>query len=525
MIVAGAGMVGLLSPSPVDADEHSATRSFSTATVDTGGEVVVTIEVADYGSFGQVVETLPAGFDYVSSSLSAESIEDEGQVIRFSLFGDDSFTYNVTASDTTGDYVFRGTALDFDRDSRAVGGQSDITVEAGAVTPGPGPSPTQPPVTEGLRATRSLPDAAVDAGSEFEVMVEAVDYGSFGQVVETLPAGFGYVSSSLSDESVEVTGQRVIFSLFDDGSFTYTVTASGTAGSYTFSGVVMNEDRESADVGGDSGVTVEAVAPTHSATRSFSDSTVEPGDEVVVTIAAAGYGGFGQVVETLPGGFGYVSSSLSGESVEVTGQRIIFSLFDDESFTYTVTASSVEADHTFSGVVMNEDRESADVGGDSTVTVAVPVPPTPVTPTASPTAAPSPTTGVSVTTARVPTLTVGGSSSRVNLPSIFSDMETDGLTYTAISSRSSVVKARVSGIILRLTPGGAGTSRITVTATDADGNETRRTFTVRVRAAELPPVGDLTAPDWLLALLALAGAALLPAGILTLRSRRRRAVP
>ena len=38
MIVSGAGMVGLLSPGPVDADQHSATRSFSATTVDAGGE-------------------------------------------------------------------------------------------------------------------------------------------------------------------------------------------------------------------------------------------------------------------------------------------------------------------------------------------------------------------------------------------------------------------------------------------------------------------------------------------------------
>ena len=268
----------------------------------------------------------------------------------------------------------------------------------------------------------------------------------------------------------------------------------------------------------------------HSATRSFSDSTVEPGDQVVVTIEVADLGQYGQVVETLPAGFSYVDGSAPSDQVgvETDGQEVEFTLFlrrGVNSFTYTVTASSVEDDHTFSGVVLNENFQSMDVGGADTVTVAVPVTPTPVTPTASPTAVPSPATGISVTTARLPTLTAGGSSSRVNLPNIFSDMETDGLTYTAISSRSSVVRARVSGIILRLTPAGAGTARITVTATDDDGNKTKRTFTVRVRAAELPPVGDLTAPNWLLALLALAGAALVPAGVLTLRSRRRRAAP
>ena len=520
MIVTGAGMVGLLSPGPVDADGHSATRSFSATTVDTGGEVTVTVEASDYGRFGQIVETLPAGFSYVHGSVSPSDVRVgvDGQNVRFGLFGEDSITYSVTASSAAGDYTFSGVVKDEDGQSEDVGGDNTITVEAGAVTP----SPTEPPAPAGLRATRSISDASVTLGGEVVVTIEASDYGRFGQIVETLPAGFSYVDGSVnpSDVRVGVDGQNVRFGLFGEDSITYSVTASSAAGDYTFSGVVKDEDGQSEDVGGDNTITVEAAAPTHSATRSFSESTVEPGDEVVVTIEVAGLGGFGQVMETLPGGFTYVSSTADRATPD--GQKVTFRLFGESPFTYTVTASDTEGDYAFSGVVRNEDRVEATVGGDSTVTVAVPVTPTPVTPTASPTAAPSPTTGISVTTARVRTLTAGGSSTRVNLPSIFSDMETDGLTYTAVSSRTSVVRARVSGIILRLTPGGAGTARITVTATDEDGNKERRTFTVRVRAAELPPVGDLTAPDWLLALLALAGAALLPAGILTLRSRRRR---
>ena len=47
------------------------------------------------------------------------------------------------------------------------------------------------------------------------------------------------------------------------------------------------------------------------ASRSFSPAPASAGGELEVTITAAGYGGFGQVVETLPTGFSYVSSSLS----------------------------------------------------------------------------------------------------------------------------------------------------------------------------------------------------------------------
>jgi hypothetical protein len=112
-------------------------------------------------------------------------------------------------------------------------------------------------------ATRTLPDAPVDAGAEFDVMIEVASYGALGQLVETLPAGFSYVSTTSSFEP-NVVGQEVRFRLLGQTSFTYTVTASGTEGGYTFSGVVRNEDREEAQVRGDSSVTVGPPSPTPS---------------------------------------------------------------------------------------------------------------------------------------------------------------------------------------------------------------------------------------------------------------------
>ena len=56
------------------------------------------------------------------------------------------------------------------------------------------------------------------------------------------------------------------------------------------------------------GVFSVAQANGHSATRSFSESTVAPGAELVVTIAlSADYGEGGAVVETLPTGFIFMS--------------------------------------------------------------------------------------------------------------------------------------------------------------------------------------------------------------------------
>ena len=91
----------------------SAERSFDPATVAPGGSVTVTITAADYGVAGAVIETLPDGFEYVSSD--AERATDEGQIVTFILFEKSTFTYVVTASSTEADYTFSGTLRDSDQ--------------------------------------------------------------------------------------------------------------------------------------------------------------------------------------------------------------------------------------------------------------------------------------------------------------------------------------------------------------------------------------------------------------------------
>ena len=349
----------------------SATRSFDTATVAPGGEVVVTIAATGYGAFGGVTETLPVGFSYVSSSLT-----DEGEVtkvddrtVRFALQGAvDPFTYTVTASNTAGPHDFSGILRDENRVDSAVGGESQVTVEAAA----------EPSAS----ATRSFDTATVAPGGEVVVTIAATGYGAFGGVTETLPVGFSYVSSSLTDEGevTKVDDRTVRFAL--QGAvdpFTYTVTASNTAGPHDFSGILRDENRVDSAVGGESQVTVEAAAePSASATRSFDTATVAPGGEVVVTIAATGYGAFGGVTETLPVGFSYVSSSLTdeGEVTKVDDRTVRFALQGAvDPFTYTVTASSTVGTYTFMGTLRNEDRVDSPVGGVSSLRVGTVTPP------------------------------------------------------------------------------------------------------------------------------------------------------
>ena len=363
---------GLLFAGAANASSHSATRSINPASVAAGGTVTVTIAVTDLGFAGLVTETLPEGFSYVSSSLADSQIGEDGQIITLFAFGEDSFTYTVTASNDAGDYSFSGTVEDDNDDVRDVGGDTDVTVTAAPATPTA--EPTEEPTAEpaGPSATRSFSSSTVEAGGMLDVTITAADYGDTGLVTETLPEGFSYVSSSPSGLGAD-SGQEVSFVLIDleDDTFTYTVTASDVAGTYSFSGTLADFEKTDVAVGGASSVTVEGPR----ASRALSSTAVAPGGQLRVTIRANDYGQSGLVHETLPNGFTYVSSSPEGIA-EVNGQVVSFVLLgEDMSFRYTVDAPEMLGDYTFSGELEDFEKDTYPVGGLSSVTVAE-LPPT-----------------------------------------------------------------------------------------------------------------------------------------------------
>ena len=259
MILGLALLVGLWPSGQAGASGHSATRSFAPSSVAPGGEITVTINAANLDSFGQVVETLPDGFSYVANSTSPSSIRTKvsGQVVSFTIQGTSPiFSYRVTASNMVDSYTFRGTVTDSSENSRDIVDASDVTVTGGQRAT---PTSTPPPVTPTQPgATRMLSKTTVAPGQEFTMTIAAT-YGSFGQVVETLPDGFSYVANSTSPSSVrtKVSGQVVRFTLQGDTTFTYKVMAPISIGSYTFSGVMTNDQGDDTPID-DSTVSVEA---------------------------------------------------------------------------------------------------------------------------------------------------------------------------------------------------------------------------------------------------------------------------
>jgi len=146
-------------------------------------------------------------------------------------------------------------------------------------------------------ATRSLP-SSVESGDEFDVAIQPEGCGFAGQVIETLPAGFTYLSCLTPDVGVEVTGNTVKFTFLGSDSFTYRVEAPAVTVTtiYPFHGVVKDEDKNEYPIPDDD-ITVSssgtgtytitvAVQGNGSTTPSAGSYTCDSGDVVSISATA-----------------------------------------------------------------------------------------------------------------------------------------------------------------------------------------------------------------------------------------------
>ena len=166
-------------------------------------------------------------------------------------------------------------------------------------------------------ATRTLPAASVAAGANFDVSISASGCGAMGQVAETLPAGFSYVSTTSTDVSVAEVGNTVKFTFMGGSvSFTYTVTASTTEGSYSFSGVVKDEDLTEFTTGGNTAVTVAGGVTYYNLTISVSPAGTGTTNPAAGTPHSYAVGTVVALTATAASGydFSYWSGAASGTS-------------------------------------------------------------------------------------------------------------------------------------------------------------------------------------------------------------------
>ena len=193
VIVAVAGMIGLLALSLVTAQEAGVSRSLPADPVAPDDAFAVTINnVGLADGFGSMVETLPAGFSYVDTSAASTDAnavidaEVSGQTVTFTVVGVDSFTYMVTVGSDVADgpYTFSG-SLEKLSSTDVIGGDTTVTVEAGTMpepSPEPSPDPSPEPTPGGI--SRSLPADPVAPDDEVEVTISNVGLADgFGEVV------------------------------------------------------------------------------------------------------------------------------------------------------------------------------------------------------------------------------------------------------------------------------------------------------------------------------------------------------
>ena len=190
----------------------------------------------------------------------------------------------------------------------------------------------------------------------------------------------------------------------------------------------------------------DADASGHSATRSFSSSSVAPGVTVTVTIVARDYGKLGRIVETVPDEF----TTSDG------GQTVTLRLLQEgpQTLSYTVTASDNPGSHSFSGTLADEGKDIMTIGGPTTVTITAP-PSTPDTdPSATRSFSKTPVEPGETVTVTIQADNYGGLGRVVEtLPSGFTSPDASGQTVT-----------------LRLLQEGPQTGSYTVTASDNPGS-------------------------------------------------------
>lgn len=222
---------------------------------------------------------------------------------------------------------------------------------------------------ESATVMRTLPAGSVSAGESFTVTIKARGYGTFGNVIEKLPEGCCYLESTLDSGQVAVNDSTntVTFILVDEASFTYTVTAPDEVGTYSFSGELIDVDGVY-DIDGDTEIKVEEAEEERepTATRTLPEEPVSAGESVTVEIEASHYGIHGHIVETLPEGFVFEDSA---RNPEVEDNTVDFELSGEPSFSYTVTAPDEEDTYTFSGILIDRDKNEYDISGDTEIVV------------------------------------------------------------------------------------------------------------------------------------------------------------
>lgn len=292
--------------------------------------------------------------------------------------------------------------------------------------------------------TRTVPNSSANQGAT----VQTIDLTSIFSDVEDGSSGlsFSVTSSNPLVSSASVSGSSLVLNFGKSGTAQITITArdkNGSSTSTSFSVTVNSSGTPPTNLApvvnssiSNKSVTQGATPQTVDLTTIFSDA--EDGTKLIFSASSSNPN--------------VVSSSISGSTLTLNFVGV-------GTAQLTVTAKD-------SGNLSTSTTFSVTVSSASTPTNQAP-------------------TVISAISNK--SVTSGASSQSVNLKSVFTDTE-DGtnLTFSAVSSNTSVVNVAVSSGNLTLTFGSTGTAQVTVTAQDSGNLSATTTFNVTVSSASTP---------------------------------------
>ena len=223
--------------SVAQADTHSAMRSFGPDPVVPGGELTVTITLADYTGGGVVEDTYPSDYTLVSAGSGRDAGNDKW---AYFLLGDEvtSVSYTLRAPMTPGESSAFNGIFASQGDSVPIAGDPSVTVAADATDGGNGEADAPNP----LQLSSKVAGAAVqvvagaDAGAEVSSATDiVVDLKKFG-----VPSAIGERSVIITGtdgvpqayvgepSSVTVSGTKVTLALYSRFPGQSTATGAGT---------------------------------------------------------------------------------------------------------------------------------------------------------------------------------------------------------------------------------------------------------------------------------------------------------
>ena len=116
----------------------------------------------------------------------------------------------------------------------------------------------------GINISRTLSTTAPLSGEDIDVVLD-IDGIQIGGIVEILPEGFVFLGTAHPQDQVNVSGNRIIFSVINESRIEYEVRAPAQ-GSGTFSGVWVDALNKREGVIGDTAVSVSGSASTEKTT-------------------------------------------------------------------------------------------------------------------------------------------------------------------------------------------------------------------------------------------------------------------